>query len=114
MARQTGELAADPLDLMCHLAFNEPLRTRRERADRLLKDRIDYFDQYGPDARSILEALLERYAEYGFEQLKMPDALKLPPLNKRGSTREIIQLFGGVDKLRAAVDDLQAELYAAA
>src|SRR5438876_9900290 len=29
---------ADPFDLLCHLAFNGPLRTRRERADRVKKD----------------------------------------------------------------------------
>jgi len=65
LARQLGQPEADPLDLLTHVAFNAPLRTRRERADVLLKDRADYFDRYGTEARAILEALVEKYAEYG-------------------------------------------------
>ena len=52
---------ADPLDLLCHLAFNGPLRTRRERAQRVAAAPTDFFDQYGPEARSILDELLDKY-----------------------------------------------------
>lgn len=104
---------ADPFDLLCHVAFNAPLRTRRERADRLLKDRADFFDVYGPQARRVLEELLEKYASHGLAEFRLPDVLKLPPISEHGNVSEIAALFGGVDSLRAAVTELQERLYAA-
>ena len=68
LATATNQPDADPFDLLCHVAFNAPLRTRRERAERLRHERRDFFDQYGPEARVILNELLEKYAEYGTAQ----------------------------------------------
>jgi len=103
---------ADPFDLLCHIAFNAPLRTRRERAQMLRSDRKDFFDHYGPEARQVLEELLEKYAEYGDAQFVLPDVLKVPPISKHGQVADIIRIFGGPDKLRAAVNELQGHLYA--
>jgi len=114
---QLGEIAgfpdADPLDLLCHLAFNGPLHTRRERAERLKRGHQDFFDRYGSEARRILGELLDKYAEHGIEQLRLPDALKLPPISTHGNPSEIARAFGGADQLRKAVDELQELLYAA-
>ena len=104
---------ADPFDLLCHLAFNGPLRTRRERADRVKKDEKSFFEKYGPEARAILADLLEKYAEHGTAQFVIPDVLKVPPISERGNVIEIAKLFGGPEKLRDAVAELQALLYAA-
>ena len=104
---------ADPFDLLCHLAFNGPLRTRRERADRVKKEEKSFFDKYGPEARAILADLLEKYAEHGTTQFIIPDVLKVPPISQRGNVIEIAKLFGGPEELRQAVADLQALLYAA-
>jgi type I restriction enzyme R subunit len=104
---------ADPFDLLCHLAFNGPLRTRRERADRVKKDEKSFFEKYGPEARAILADLLEKYAEHGTAQFVIPDVLKVPPISERGNVIEIARLFGGPEKLREAVSELQALLYAA-
>ena len=104
---------ADPFDLLCHLAFNAPLRTRRERADRLKKEKKDFFDQYGPEAKAILNDLLEKYAEHGTAQFVLPDVLHVPPISERGNVVEIAGLFGGPDQLRQAVTQLQTLLYAA-
>jgi len=104
---------ADPFDLLCHLAFNGPLRTRRERADRVKKDEKSFFEKYGPEARSILADLLEKYAEHGTAQFVIPDVLKVPPISQRGNVIEIANLFGGPENLRDAVAQLQALLYAA-
>jgi type I restriction enzyme R subunit len=109
----TGQLDADPFDLLCHLAFNAPLRTRRERADRLRKERKDFFDQYGSEAKTILSDLLEKYAEHGEAQFALPEVLKVPPISAHGNVMEITKLFGGPDSLRDAVSQLQALLYAA-
>jgi type I restriction enzyme R subunit len=104
---------ADPFDLLCHLAFNAPLRTRRERAQRLCETRKDFFDRYGPEARQLLEELVEKYAEHGDAQFVLPDVLYVPPISRHGTVAEITKLFGGADQLRAAVTELQAQLYAA-
>ena len=49
LAETAGQPDADPFDLLCHLAFNAPLRTRRERAQRpAAASSKDFFDQYGP------------------------------------------------------------------
>ena len=41
LAAATQQPDADPFDLLCHVAFNAPLRTRRERADRLRREKKD-------------------------------------------------------------------------
>jgi len=113
LAEATGEREADPFDLLCHVAFNAPLRTRRERADRLRRDKKDFFEQYGAEARQILHDLLEKYAEYGAAQFVLPDVLQIPPISAHGNTMEIAELFGGAKKLKEAVHKLQTLLYAA-
>lgn len=109
----TNQPDADPFDLLCHVAFNAPLRTRRERADRLRREKKDFFDQYGPKARAVLEELLEKYADHGVAQFVLPDVLHLPPISEHGNVMEIAALFGGPAQLREAVNQLQTMLYAA-
>jgi type I restriction enzyme, R subunit len=115
--QRLGEVAgtpdADPLDLLCHLAFNGPLRTRRERADRLATAHEAFFQRYGPEAREILHGLVDKYAEHGLDQLRLPDVLKLSPLSARGNPSEIARLFGGPEQLREAVEELEELIYAA-
>jgi len=113
LVKQTNKPEADPFDLLCHVAYNAPLRTRRERADRLRKDRKDFFEKYGPDARAVLDDLLNQYTEHGVAEFSLPDVLKGPPISNRGNVAEIIQLFGGAENLRKAVTELQQQLYAA-
>jgi type I restriction enzyme R subunit len=108
-----GQPEADPFDLLCHLAFNAPVRTRRERAQRLRSERKDFFERYGAPAREVLEELLEKYAEHGDTQFALPDVLKVPPISTHGQVSDIIRLFGGAEQLRAAVTELQGHLYAA-
>jgi len=95
------------------LAFNAPLRTRRERAQRLRSERKDFFEQYGPEARAILEELLEKYADHGNAQFLLPDILKVPPVSQHGTVTQISEAFGGPEKLRDAVRNLQNLLYVA-
>ena len=49
---------ADPFDLLCHLAFNGPLRTRRERADRVKKEEKSFFEKYGSGGEGDLKRLV--------------------------------------------------------
>ena len=103
---------ADPFDLLCHVAFNAPLRTRRERAEMLRREKKDFFDQYGPEAREVLTEMLEKYIEYGTAQFQIPEILKVPPISERGTVTQIAAFFGGAEKMRAAVSEMQALLYA--
>jgi type I restriction enzyme R subunit len=104
---------ADPFDLLCHLAFDAPLRTRRERAERLRSEKKDFFERYGTEAQGVLDELLEKYAEHGTAQFVMPGVLKVPPISEHGNVREIAVLFGGTQELRKAIHQLQRLLYAA-
>ncbi len=113
LAAATNQPEADPFDLLCHLAYNAPLRTRRERAQRLKQTRPDFFARYTPEARQVLEELLEKYAEHGDAQFVLPDVLRIPPLSRHGTVGEIIGAFGGAEELRAAVSQLQSLLYVA-
>jgi type I restriction enzyme, R subunit len=113
LATMADQPEADPFDLLCHLAFNAPLRTRRERAQQLKADKPGFFARYSPEARAVLEELLEKYAEHGDAQFVLPDVLRVPPISNHGQVAEIVRLFGGVDRLRSAVTELHNELYAA-
>ena len=113
VALQAGKPDADPFDLLCHLAFNAPILTRRQRANRVKKDKAAFFARFAPEARGILNDLLEKYAADGELQFTLPDVLKLPPISNHGNVAEIIAKFGSPDQLRNAVNLLQTLLYAA-
>lgn len=113
LAEALHQPEADPFDLLCHLAYNAPLRTRRERAQRLMEEQGAFFARYGPEARRILEELLEKYAEHGTAQFVIPQILRVPPLSDHGTVRQISEVFGGAERLRDAVTELQNLLYAA-
>ncbi len=113
LAEAAGQPEADPFDLLCHVAFNAPLRTRRERAQRLRAEKRDFFERYGPEARVILHDLLEKYADHGAAQFTLPEVLEVPPISRYGNVIEIAQFFGGEQELREAIQRLQTLLYAA-
>ena len=113
LARVTDQAMADPLDLLCHIAFNAPIRARRERATRVIKEEQAFFEQYSPEARAILNDLLEKYAVYGVNQFILPDILELAPISDYGNVSEVSAFFGGAEELREAVQRLQTLLYAA-
>ena len=113
LAAATNQPEADPFDLLCHMAFNSPLRTRRERADRFRREKKDFFVQYGPEAKAILNELLDKYTDHGTAQFIIPDVLKVPPISRHGNVIEIASFFGGPEQLREAVNQLQTLLYAA-
>jgi type I restriction enzyme R subunit len=113
LAEQAKQPDADPFDLLCHLAYNAPLRSRRERADRVRREEAAFFEEYSPKAREVLAALLEKYAEHGTAQFAMPAILQVPPISEQGNVMEIAEAFGGAERLRRAVERLQSLLYAA-
>jgi type I restriction enzyme R subunit len=111
LALATGQPDADPFDLLCHLTFNAPLRSRRERVDSVRKSQSDFMERFTPDAREVLNELLEKYAEFGLTQFSLPEVLKVPPVSQRGNVGEIAQIFGGAAEMQSAIAELQVRLY---
>jgi len=101
-----------PFDLICHVAFDRPPLTRKERAEQVRKR--DYFAKYGDEARAVLNALLDKYADEGIENIESMNVLRLQPLNAHGTPVEIINRFGGKDQYQQALLELEAHLYEAA
>jgi len=103
----------DPFDLLINVAFNAPLRSRRERADTVRREHRDFLEQHGSQARAVLDYLLDKYTDHGVAQLTDLRILELPDVPVRGTVIEIAELFGGVDKLKYAARQLQNLIYAA-
>ncbi|MCB1161029.1 MAG: restriction endonuclease, partial [Leptospiraceae bacterium] len=99
----------DLFDLICHVAFEQPPLTRKERADNVKKR--NYFTKYGEQARKVLETLLDKYADEGVINLESMDILKVRPLTDFGSPLEIIAQFGGKKTYLEAIKQLELELY---
>jgi type I restriction enzyme R subunit len=99
----------DPFDLICHVAFDQPPLTRRERADSVRKR--DVFTKYGEQAREVLAALLDKYADQGPGSLAEIEVLKLDPFTELGTPIELVQRFGGRDQYLAALRELDDALY---
>lgn len=100
----------DLFDLICHVAFDQPPLTRKERVNNVKKR--SYFTKYGEQARKVLEALLEKYADEGIENIESLDVLNVKPFTDFGSRLEIVKgIFGGKDQYFEAVKELERELY---
>ncbi len=108
LADQVGN-DLDAFDLICHVAFDQPPLTRRERVDRVRKRNV--FAKYGENARAVLDSLLEKFADGGLNSLESMDILKVDPLTQYGTPIEIIQIFGGKQFYLAAIQELEAQIY---
>lgn len=100
---------ADIFDVICHVAFDQPPMTRRERANNVKKR--NYFAKYEGKAREVLEALLDKYADYGILNLEDSNILDNTPFNKIGKPQKIVKLFGGLDQFEQALKELENEIY---
>lgn len=99
----------DDFDFICHIAFNQKPLTRRERAENVKKR--DVFSKYGKDAREIIDALLDKYAELGIYDIESTEILKQNPFTKYGKPARIAKLFGGSENYRKALREIATELY---
>lgn len=99
----------DAFDLICHVAFDQPPLTRRERADRVKKR--NYFAKYGEQARKVLETLLEKYADTGIENIEDIKILTLDPFKNMGTASELVSAFGGKPGYMKALYELEENLY---
>ena len=102
----------DIFDLICHTAFDQPPLTRNERVNNVKKR--DYFTKYGEQACKVLEALLDKYADEGIENIEDMKVLQVNPFDAFGSPIEIVKLFGGKRQYQQALVALEQEIYKAA
>ena len=109
LAEEVGK-GFDAFDLICHVAFDQPPLTRRERADQVKKR--NYFAKYGEQARKVLESLLEKYADTGIENIEDIKILTLDPFKDMGTASELVSAFGGKPAYMAALHELEQNLYA--
>ena len=114
LATVTNHPDADPFDLLCHLAFNAPLRTRRERAERLKADKTGLLRPVRPRGPSHPERTPRQVRRARDRpNSDCPRLLEVPPISTHGNVMEIAAFFGGAEQLVAAVQQLQTILYAA-
>lgn len=99
----------DPFDLICHVAYDQPPLTRKERAEQVKKR--NYFAKYAGAARQVLEALLDKYADTGIEHIEDIKILQLDPFSQIGAPIELIKAFGGKPGYHQAIQDLEQALY---
>ena len=102
----------DAFDLICHVAFDQPPMTRRERAENVRKRNV--FAKYGETARAVLDALLEKYADQGIDAIEDIGVLKVIPIAELGTMTELVKSFGNKASYDAAVHELETELYRSA
>lgn len=109
---EQGMEDVDDFDFICHIAYGKKALTRRERAENVKKR--DVFNKYGPAAKKVLEALLDKYAIDGISQLENNNVLRLDPFRQMGSPANIAKLFGGRDHYFAAIGELKQLIYSVA
>lgn len=111
LAEVLGRDDADAFDLLAHLAFDAPLRSRDERAAAFRNREQRFLQRYSPEAREVLLALLEKYRVGGVEELADARIFRLPPFDGMGKAPGVAQRFGGVDGLRTTLAEIQRRLY---
>jgi type I restriction enzyme R subunit len=100
----------DPFDLICHVAFDQPPLSRRERAENVKKQHV--FAKHGDKARKVLEGLLDKYADSGITSIEDIKILTLDPFSRLGTAPELIKAFGGKAAYIQATQRLEELLYA--
>lgn len=109
LAEEIGMAYCD-FDLICHIAYDQPPLTRKERVDKVRKQ--NYFTKYGEKVRVILDALLDKYADDGISSLENPKTLRLKPFSNIGTPMEIINdIFGGKTEYESTIEELERELF---
>ncbi|MDL0431554.1 DEAD/DEAH box helicase family protein [Marinobacter sp. TBZ242] len=99
----------DPFDVICHIVYDQPPMSRKERAEHVRKQ--DYFSKYEGASKQVLDALLDKYTDDGIEPIEDMKVLTIAPFSQLGAPMELLQAFGGKPGYTKAVKDLEDELY---
>ncbi|QPL45335.1 DEAD/DEAH box helicase family protein [Halomonas sp. A40-4] len=100
----------DPFDAIVHIVYGQPALTRRQRAAKARQS--DYFTRYEGQARAVLDALLDKYADNGVATIEDTKVLQMAPLDRLGTVVELAGAFGGKAGYQEAVRNLETTLYA--
>lgn len=111
LARSLNTPDADPLDLLLHVVFDEPLRTRHDRAQRLRTEHAEFFSHYDGTARNVLEAILSKYEIGETDGVNDSELIKVPPVSDLGRPMELMKAFGDGNVMREALREMEALLY---
>jgi len=101
----------DPFDIICHVAWDKPPLTRKERAENVRKN--NYFSKYGESAQRVISALLDKYADEGIVHIEETQILTVNPFTEIGTPMEIINDFGGLEEYQNVIKELEKAIYAA-
>lgn len=99
----------DAFDLICHVAFDQPPLTRKERADSVRKR--NYFGKYSAKAQEVITTLLDKYENEGISNIEKGSILKVSPFTKLGSPVELVRAFGKNEDFEKAMQELEGEIY---
>jgi len=100
----------DPFDLICHIAYDQPALTRRQRAQKVQTS--SYRNQYSEQARQVINYLLDMYADQWVTEIQKVEILRVSPLNKMWTSLEIVNdIFWGKDIYMMMLKEMVKELY---
>jgi type I restriction enzyme R subunit len=102
---------ADQFDLLAHIAFGRPIRTRDERADAFANREQPFLTTLDPAAREVILALLDKYRLGGVTEMSNPEIFRVSPFRQMGQAPGVIRRFGGAEQLRTAIGEVQQRLY---
>jgi len=111
LAEVLGQTEADTFDLLCHIAFGDPIRTRSERATAFRNREQVFINAYREEARQVIFELLEKYRRGGIEQLE-PEIFNVSPFREWGGATRISRWFGGVEGLGRSLTEMRQRIYA--
>jgi type I restriction enzyme R subunit len=103
LAEWAGQPDADTIDLLLNVGWEIPLLSRAERARRVQTRERGFLESFAPEAREVLNKILEQYAALGAEELDI-SALQSRAYSSFGTVVEIARRFDGDHGLRSAID----------
>src|SRR2546422_4306067 len=101
----------DEFDLVAYFLFDAPLPTRSERAQALLTFKKEMLEKFGSNARDVMIELVDRYRLFGIDEITTPKVFETPPFDNMGYLRGVIDRFGGMDKLKHALEEVEQGIY---
>jgi type I restriction enzyme R subunit len=113
LAEVLGQPEPDQFDLLAHIAYGRPVRTRSQRAKAFETREEAFLNRYHDEAREVILALLDKYRVDGIEQLADPRVFSLSPFREMGKVVGVIRRFGGSERLQETVREMQRRLYVA-
>ncbi len=111
LAEVLGQGDADPYDLLAHLAFAAPIRTRRERAEAFINRESRFLNGYMPPAREVILALVDKYRAAGIEEIADARVFRLPPFLEMGQAPGVVRRFGSIERLQECLRKMQQRIY---